>query len=33
MEIMNKMLPTFIKNAQDGSIKRRLEKRGFIFIG
>lgn len=32
MEIIQKELPEFIKNAENGSIKRRLEKRGFKFI-
>lgn len=31
MEIIQKELPQFIKNAREGSIKRRLEKRGFKF--
>lgn len=32
MEIIQKELPEYIKNAENGSIKRRLEKRGFKFI-
>ena len=32
MEIIKKELPEFIRNAENGSIKRRLEKRGFKFI-
>lgn len=31
MEVMQNELPEFIKNAQEGSIKRRLEKRGYKF--
>lgn len=32
MDVILGQLPIFIKNAQDGSIKRRLEKRGFKFM-
>lgn len=31
MEFIQKELPLFIQNAEEGSIKRRLEKRGFKF--
>lgn len=32
MEIMLDMLPKFIKKAQDGTLKRRLEKLGYKFL-
>lgn len=32
MEVILDMLPQFIKNAQSGSIKRRLEKQGYKFV-